>query len=927
MNFRNGKIKNENRVDDMKFDKYEGLETIPIEIKSKGTQEIAKYILDLAKSSQSIYRTKLMVVGYENIGKTTLLDCLFPLFDEIESPYFFGFNYLYSFSLDGKCLKQYYQGKSYKQYILENKEWNVRKQNDYEIERITKSKMTRKNTFQEGIKYEEIEKILNENAELYFEDGEARDLWFEKISRRLLNKAIKKLSMQSIILEKIKEPKEKIVLHFENEERRDLWFERISKLVLNKATHGIEINTYVWKSSTLNQHQNKELEAKQNINININKNEDKEKRDDKDDIWKSSALNPLQNKDLETKQNGNKNKNEKENEEKKENLEAKQNRNEKERKDKDEKEEMKSKDDYVEFSTWDFAGQHDYYNTHHYFLSNRSTFLVLYRIDQGIKGLESLDFWLKSLSVNLNQNYCDENGKPFYSIIIVGTFLDSIEDDQSSNENLRQANVMEIYDKNGLKSPTPKENRRRRIEEIYDKSGLKSPPFYFEVSCSTLENIEKLRENIFNNSLSHSYMGENVPVGYLTIEKSIYELRKLNRDHPIMKIQDLVHHIQSQSQSTFEFGFDIEFVKRALKLLHEWGICIYFDQPIELSNIVVLDPQYLTKKVLGDLFKADESSRKMRLNGIIDYSQLSNIWNRPIDFIETYLLLEKFEVCFILTDQQNETGNETGNENENEKKIVIPNLLPDQDMINETKVRILGLMKELEELENSSPNQEKEKVIKKRDLIQNENQRLARMEYEMKTIKGKLEKKWPTTIPRGEIEIERIFSFNQVPSEMVSRLLVRFHNKIVDNIIWRRGVLLKNGDESNNILCLLEVKMLENLFEIRIRGKERKECLEMMKYIYDEVKIVSGNYRGVGWKECVRSPHFSKGFVNLDDMLEDCKLDLKDRKLICPITHFPIYGEELLFKTGLLDSLDLQDNFGTSFSLRSLFFFFMINLQ
>ena len=90
---------------------------------------------------------------------------------------------------------------------------------------------------------------------------------------------------------------------------------------------------------------------------------------------------------------------------------------------------------------------------------------------------------------------------------------------------------------------------------------------------------------------------------------------------------------------------------------------------------------------------------------------------------------------------------------------------------------------------------------------------------------------------------------------------------------------------------------------------------------------MSGNYRGVGWKECVRSPHFSKGFVNLDDMLEDCKLDLKDRKLICPITHFPIYGEELLFKTGLLDSLDLQDNFGTSFSLRSLFFFFMIILQ
>jgi len=128
----------------------------------------------------------------------------------------------------------------------------------------------------------------------------------------------------------------------------------------------------------------------------------------------------------------------------------------------------------------------------------------------------------------------------------------------------------------------------------------------------------------------------------------------------------------------------------------------------------------------------------------------------------------------------------------------------------------------------------------------------------------------------------------------------------------RRGVLLKhfndNKNENENVLCLLEVKMLENLFEIQIRGKERKECLEMMKYIYEEVKIVSGNYGGVEWRECVRSPHFSKGLIDLDDILEDCKLELNDRKLISPITHFPIYGEEFLFKTGWLDILDPQDN-------------------
>jgi len=706
--YKSKKTKIINRIDDIKLESTEGLEIIPIEIKNQGTKSIVQYILDLCKSPNSnpLYRTKLMVVGYENVGKTTILDCLFPIIDLGETKGFF-LNTEYLIELEGKYFKKYKPkelNKVYKEITLENKQWNVQEIKEIGLELIPLNDKTQK----------------------------------------------------------------KIEIYFKDQQTRDKWIERLKRVVLNSATHGIEVNTHIWNSSIFNQLQR--LESIQNVN-----------------------------------------------------------------------EQKKEKDDQVEYSTWDFAGQNDYYNTHHYFLSNRSIFLVLYRMDQGIKGLESLDFWLKSLSSHLNQNYCDENGKPFYSIIIVGTFLDS---------NL-------ILNDHHLKG-----TRKRRIEEIYKDNGMESPPFYFEVSCSTLENIDELREIIFNISLSHSYMGENVPIGYLSIEKSIYELRKLKQDHPIIEIQGLFDHIQSHYQS---FEFDIEFVKRALKLLHEWGICIYFDNSIELSNIVVLDPQHFTKTILGDLFKADESIRQLRLNGIIDYSQLHKIWNGPTHLIDSYLsLLEKFEICFLLEDQQNE----------NEKELIVPNLLSEGK---------LGI------------------------------------------IEDKLRGKWPITIPRGEIEIERIFSFNQVPSEMVSRLLVRFHQKIVDNIIWRRGVLLKhfnkkNENEDERVLCLLEVKMLENIFEIKIRGKERNKCLEMMKYIYEEVKIVSGNYGGVRLKECVRSPHFSKGLIDLDEIHQDCKLELKDRKLICPITHFPIYGEELLFKTGLIDSLDNQNNIGTFVFLSFLFF-------
>jgi len=462
---------------------------IPIEIRNQGTKSIVQYILDLCQSPNSnpLYRTKLMAVGFENVGKTTILDCLFPIQDLAETKGKLGRNE-YLIELQGKYLRKYKPkelNKDCKEIILENKQWNVQEIKETGLELIS----------------------LNDKSQ------------------------------------------KRIEINFKDQETRDKWIERLKRVTLNSATHGIEVNTHIWKPSTLNQHHTFKK-----------KNENKENQD---------------------------------------------------------------KDGYVEFSTWDFAGQYDYYNTHHYFLSNRSIFLVLYRMDQGIKGLESLDFWLKSLSSHLNQNYCDQNGKPFYSIIVIGTFLDSIINNNQNDvdKNLRQTKIMEIYDKNGLKSP----------------------PFYFEVSCSTLENIKELREIIFNISLSHSYMGEKIPVGYLTIEKSIYELRKLKKDHPVIEIQELMTYVQSQYQSSF----DIKFTKRGLKLLHEWGICIYFDNPIELSNIVILDPQHFTKNILGDLFKADESIRQMRLNGIIDYSQLPNIWNGPTDLIDTYLYWKNLKFVFF----------------------------------------------------------------------------------------------------------------------------------------------------------------------------------------------------------------------------------------------------------------------------------------
>jgi len=229
-------IKKLNRIDDIKLESTVGLEIIPIEIRNQGTKSIVQYILDLCKSpnsstntnpnidsntnanpkpistSNALYRTKLMVVGYENVGKTTLLDCLFPIinFGEIKKKGKLG-KTEYLIELQGKYLRRYNLkelNKDPKEIILENREWSVQERKELGLELIP---LTDKN-------------------------------------------------------------QKKIKIYFTDKETRNKWIERLKRLLINSATHGIEVNTHIWKSSTLNQVQNK--------NKNGNGNEEKEDKGD-----------------------------------------------------------------------------------------------------------------------------------------------------------------------------------------------------------------------------------------------------------------------------------------------------------------------------------------------------------------------------------------------------------------------------------------------------------------------------------------------------------------------------------------------------------------------------------------------------------------------------------------------------------------------
>jgi len=505
----------------------------------------------------------------------------------------------------------------------------------------------------------------------------------------------------------------------------------------------------------------------------------------------------------------------------------------------------------IDVSIWDFAGQHDYYNNHHYFLSTRTVFLVLWKMKDDEKdGLAGLKFWFKSLSAHLKHDPTSlVNNKPYFSISVVGTFLD---------------------DQNVDKSEESKKFREKEILEIAKSNGIYYPIQIYEVSCSTMENIDGLKQDIYETALTHGYMGEKLPIGYLNIKNSIEELRNQEKfkNLPIIEIQELVNY--NKTNSTFEF--DDEFIKRALKLLHLWGTCVYFDEPKELSNYVVLKPEFLTKEVMGKLFKPN--LRNNFKDGILNHSDLNILWLNYMDKVKMLMsLMERFEICFKLKEDEEKPFNE--------QRSLIVSYLPENE-----------------------PND--------------------------------LSTYWSNESSTKNEEIQRTVQFNMIPKEMVSRLFVCLQHNIEDQLIWRYGMAFTSkGNKNIEALVNVETELInQNVIErtnsistsnnqkgnsqaelknsdrfqiqdqiiIKVRGKNLRDRKELMDNIVEEIWKCSKKYSGVVCYQMISYPFDSTPSVLIK--LSECLLEItkpKDKQGIkWKPTQKVIDPVDLLLKSGMI---------------------------
>jgi len=109
---------------------------------------------------------------------------------------------------------------------------------------------------------------------------------------------------------------------------------------------------------------------------------------------------------------------------------------------------------------------------------------------------------------------------------------------------------------------------------------------------------------------------------------------------------------------------------------------------------------------------------------------------------------------------------------------------------------------------------------------------------------------WPGECPPKTSQLHRVYKFNVIPKELVSRLLVRLHPKMEEKALWRTGLYLTSPSSNGNgeVKVLLRARLHENELEVAVRGAEVDVARQMLLIVSEDIEALSKCYAGVTWK-------------------------------------------------------------------------------
>jgi serine/threonine protein kinase/GTPase SAR1 family protein len=271
----------------------------------------------------------------------------------------------------------------------------------------------------------------------------------------------------------------------------------------------------------------------------------------------------------------------------------------------------------IQFSCWDFAGQDVYYNTHTFFLTDRSIYLVGFNAthDQE-KSFSRVEYWLQSINSRL----------PGAPIVIFGTHCDDAKCTKSYLKTLEDK-IKEKF------------KRFRFIDIVWIKN----------TNDTRSKSVQKLLKVLVKIAISKNFkkrlgIDEDCPTSYYHLEERARSL-KAAKATPTLKWSVW------EAIALAEFGMPAANVPLATQYLHNLGSILWFNEE-GLRDMLVLDPQWLTQ-----VFASLVSAKTPITNGVLRHETLPILWKNWAEAVWPFMIvvLEKFEVLHRLE------GNALGN--------------------------------------------------------------------------------------------------------------------------------------------------------------------------------------------------------------------------------------------------------------------------
>jgi len=204
----------------------------------------------------------------------------------------------------------------------------------------------------------------------------------------------------------------------------------------------------------------------------------------------------------------------------------------------------------VTFDCWDFAGQDLYHTTHQFFLTNKAVYLTIFNLETA--NYKSLLYWLNSIRLRCK----------YAPVIVVGTHKDS-------------PKCTDMYIDNLCKEVKKQFSAYKIEPTIFTLSTLRDKEKSIKALKNQIEEVAKKRKLIGGSfPLSYAYM--------------INKISSLKKERPFLSLKEMGNYLAN-------YGITEENQVPALQNIHDLGYILYNKNDFALQDIVILDPEFLTK--------------------------------------------------------------------------------------------------------------------------------------------------------------------------------------------------------------------------------------------------------------------------------------------------------------------------------------------